>query len=203
MVTRVAGLMHEVALMTVKYCLAVGVAILMATVSAAAQTPPPIPGTTGDLALQGTMQKVYKAANQIVVVTIDGVEHVYDFSKDLIVHGGKRGTVEELSGLQPGTTVVVHYASHGATASATELDIVGGGMKTVEGMVTKIDRHNGQITVRYDNGTTETFKFSEHAGDRPSGSDVTAAEGDQATIYYTDDAGRKVVHYFKKSRSAR
>jgi hypothetical protein len=35
------------------------------------------------------MKQFYKAANVVIVTTMAGVEHVYHFTKDLIVHGGK------------------------------------------------------------------------------------------------------------------
>ena len=98
--------------------------IVALTASLSAQTPPPVQGTE---ALEGTMKKFYKATNTIIVETIDGVEHAYIFTKDLVVHGGKHAGTDPLSGLQPGTTVVIHYRGDGAAASPEELDVVGGG----------------------------------------------------------------------------
>ena len=34
------------------------------------------------------MTKLYRAANVVIVTTIDGVQHIYHFAKDLVVHGG-------------------------------------------------------------------------------------------------------------------
>jgi len=55
------------------------------------------------------MKKVYGAANTIIVTTIDGVEHIIHFTRDLIVHDGKGTGVDALNGWQEGRTVVVHY----------------------------------------------------------------------------------------------
>ena len=94
------------------------------SIALTAQSPPPVHGT---IALEGTMRKVYRAANTIIVATIDGVEHVYHFTKDVLVHGGKGTGVDALQGLREGSTVVVHYTVEGqgslrvkSTASGTE-----------------------------------------------------------------------------------
>ena len=54
--------------------------------TAAAQSPPPVQGT---IALEGTMKTFYRAANVVIVTTMDGVEHAYHFTRDLVVHGRK------------------------------------------------------------------------------------------------------------------
>jgi hypothetical protein len=56
------------------------------SIALSAQSPPPVQGT---IAVEGTMKKLYRAANSIIVTTVDGMEHVYHFTKDLVVHGGK------------------------------------------------------------------------------------------------------------------
>src|SRR5581483_3305056 len=96
------------------------VGMALAPSAAPAQMTPPVRGT---VALQGTMKKLYQAANAVVVTTVDGVEHVYHFTKDLVVHGGKGS--DPLGGLREGSTVVVHYTVNGADATAFEIDSVG------------------------------------------------------------------------------
>src|SRR4030095_7736765 len=100
------------------------------------------------IAMEGTMKQFYRAANVVVVTTMDGMEHVYHFTKDLIVHGGKKTGVDALEGLREGTTVVIHQTS-GSQASAEEIDVLGDeGLKSTEGMVTNIDRRKKEITIR-------------------------------------------------------
>src|SRR5579864_4744915 len=102
--------------------LAVGATALSGVVSATAgQQPPPIAGVTGTVALEGTVDQEHAGANTVVVKTVDGVEHVFHFAKDLLVHGDKAAGVEALRGLRSGTTVVVHYTGAGDSASATEI----------------------------------------------------------------------------------
>ena len=104
----------------------------------AAQTPPPIQGT---VALKGTMTKFYRALNTLVVTTMDGVEHVYHFTANVLVHGSKGTGPDALAGLRPGTTFVVHYRTiNGADQSAEEIDAVEAqGLKIAEGVVTRLD----------------------------------------------------------------
>jgi hypothetical protein len=159
------------------------------------QGPPPVRGT---VALEGSMKKFYRAAGTIIVATIDGVEHVYHFTKNLVVHGGHGPGVDALEGLREGSTVVVHYTTDGNEQAAREVDVVGGeGLGVTEGIVTRIDRRRKQITVRYDNGTVETFLLTEHAAaETPNDVD---RPGTRVVIYYSDQAGHRVAHFFRKT----
>jgi hypothetical protein len=167
-----------------------------ASITLNGQSPPPVQGT---IALEGTMKKVYRAANTVIVTTIDGVEHVYHFTKDLLVHGGKGAGVDALEGLREGSTVVVHYTVRGAQESVTEIDRIGDeGLKVTEAIVTRIDRGRKQITIRFDNGTTETLRLTDRAA-AEAGTDVAATGATKIIVYYSDDKGRKVAHFFKKA----
>jgi hypothetical protein len=162
-----------------------------------AQTLPPIHGVTGVVATDATIRDEHKAGNKIAVTTEDGVQHVYRAAKDLLVHGGKDGV---LADLKPGTTVVVHYTAGADGESAHEIDRVGGsGLQTTEGTVTDINRGRKQITIRYDNGTTEKLTLTDRAA-VDAGQDFTdqAIGTTRVVVYYSDDAGGKVAHYFKR-----
>ena len=178
-------------------------AILMALAPSAsmtlsAQSPPPVQGT---IALEGTMKTFYRALNTIIVTTIDGVEHVYHFTKDLVVHGGKGPGPDALEGLREGSTVVVHYTVTGAEASAREIDRIGDeGLKVTEGVVTRIGRGRKQITIRFDDGRSETLRLTDRAA-AEAGKDVDQAATDavKVIVYYSDEGGQKVAHFFKKA----
>jgi hypothetical protein len=163
----------------------------------AAQSSPPAQGT---IALEGTMKKFYRAANVVIVTTIDGVEHAYHFAKDLVVHGGKGSGIDALASLKEGSTVVVHYTVQGPEQAAREVDVIGEeGLEVTEGIVTHVDRRRGQITVRYDNGTSEVFRLSERAAaETRQNLGQSAPSGTTVTIYYSDERGEKVVHYFRR-----
>jgi hypothetical protein len=102
-----------------------GLMIGVSSTRAAQETPPPIGGVTGTIALEGTVEHEYAAANTVIVKIIDGAEHVFHFTKDLLVHGGKDTGVDALKGLREGSTVVVHYTVAGSDASAQEIDRIG------------------------------------------------------------------------------
>jgi hypothetical protein len=154
-----------------------------------AQQGPAIHGFTGTVATEATIKAANKGANKIVVETEDGVEHVYDSAKGLVVHGGK----DPFAGLKPGTTVIVHYT---ADNTAQEIDRVGAdGLATTEGIATKIDRGKKEMTIRYDNGKIETLKLTDRAA-ADVGKDIE--KDARIVVYYSDEAGGKVTHYFKK-----
>jgi len=167
---------------------------------AAEQSAPPVSGVNGTLALEGTMKTVYRGAGKVIVATIDGVEHVYTFTKDLIVHGGKGAPVDALEGLQKGTTVVVHYNADGTQPTVGEIDVIGAeGLSITEGVVTTLDRGRQKITVTYDNGKTETFQLTQRAAaEAPRKADLVGTPDAKVVIYYTNEQGQKVVHFFRK-----
>jgi len=171
----------------------ISVLTLGGSAPASAQTAPPVQGT---IALQATLKKVYQAANVVIVTTIDGVDHAYHFAKDLVVHGGKKG-VDPFEGLREGATVVVHYTVEGTEATVHEIDRIDvEGLETTEGTVTQIDRGRKHITVRYDNGRTETFLLTERASAESQTEEAVA--GGKVVIYYSNESGEKVAHFFRK-----
>lgn len=177
-----------------------GLALLF-SMAAMAQTPPPIEGHTGTIALEGTVEKERAVEDTVAVKTIDGTKHVLHLAKSLVVHGGAGSGADALAGLREGTTVVVHYSGAGAAAAVQEIDVVGDpGLKVTEGTVTKIDRRRRQITIRFDNATTETFQLTERAA-TDGGPDIAGAvaETGRVTVFYTDQGGQKVAHYFRKA----
>jgi hypothetical protein len=160
-----------------------------------AQTPPPVQGT---VALEGAMKKFYRAANVVIVTTMDGVEHAYHFAKDLVVHGGKGSGVDALEGLREGSTVVVHYTVEGTEPTAHEIDPLGSeGLEVTEGIVKRIDHGRKQVIVGYDNGRTEAFRLTDRAAAENIANDAVAGRS-KVVIYYSNEAGQKVAHFFKK-----
>ena len=164
-----------------------------------AQKRPPLPNEP--VATEGTIKELYRGLNYVVVKTMDGVEHVYNFTKDLVVHGGKKPGVDGLEGLHAGTSVAVHYSSSGANASAQEIDVLGDeGLSFTEGVVSRIDRGRKEITIKFANGRTETFQMTSRAAAESGGLiDESGSTATRIVIYYGDESGHKVAHYFKKA----
>ncbi len=163
-----------------------------------AQSTPPGQGT---IALEGTMKTFYKGLNAIVVTTADGIEHTYHFAERLIVHGGKSPGPDALEGLREGRMVVIHYTVEGGQQAAREIDIVGDeGLKITEGRVARVDRGRKEITVRFDDGRTEVLRLTDRAA-AEAGKELEKAAGGTArvVVYYEDEHGQKVAHYFKKA----
>lgn len=162
----------------------------------AAQSPPPVQGT---IALEGTMTKFYRGVNALVVTTMDGAEHVYHFAKGLVVHGGKGSGPETVRTLRPGTTVIVHYRIEGTEESVEEIDsVVGEGVKVIEGVLVRLDRPGKYLALKLDNGKTETMPLTDRTAIE-AGDDINDSGATRVTVYYSDEAGHKVVHYLKKT----
>jgi hypothetical protein len=160
-----------------------------------AQGPPPVQGT---LALKGTVTKFYRALNTLVVTTTDGAKHVYHFTAGLLIHGSKGTRPNDLAQLRPGTSVIVHYRINGTEELAEEIDsLVDRGVKIAEGTVTRVDRGRREITLRFADGTTDTLRLTARAA-----SELDETLGDdgatQVTVYYTDESGYRLAHYFTK-----
>jgi hypothetical protein len=165
--------------------------------TAYAQERPPLPNEP--VATEGTVKQFYRGLNYIVVKTMDGVEHVYNFTKDLVVHGGKKPGVDALEGLREGTSIAVHYSTTGANASAQEIDVLGDeGLSFTEGVIAKIDRGKKELTIKFTNGRTETFQMTSRAAAESERLDEAGVRSTPIIIYYADESGHKVAHYFKR-----
>ena len=154
------------------------------------------------MSVEGLVTKIDRAAKTVVVKGTDGTEHTMHLVARTVVHGGKetyRGTEGAGRGLQEGSQVVVHYTKQGTDETAEEIDHIGkDGLKTSEGTITKFDRGARTMTVKTADGTEETYRLSEHAAD-DAGKDTedAAKKSAHATVYYSEETGHKVAHFFK------
>ncbi len=179
--------------------LPVAAVLLAASLARGGQTLPPVGGT---LTTEATVQQI-DAGGTIVVKTVDGVERTFRLAKDLLVHGKKGDGPDALAGLRKGSTVVVHYTKEGAEEKAREIDYVGDdGLRTTEGIVTRIDRRRKEIVIRFDDGKTETLKLTDRAA-ADAGKDVDRVAGaSRVVVYYADEGGQKVAHFFKVKKTS-
>ena len=74
------------------------------------------------------------------------------------------------------------------------------GLVSTEGIATKIDRGKKEITIRYDNGKIEKLKLTDRAA-ADVGKNISADT--RIVVYYSDEAGTKVTHYFKSAKVVR
>lgn len=166
-----------------------------ALLAGADQVMPPSGGQTSTVAVEGTVEGVSPGGDAFSVRTTDGTTQLFRLLEKTFVHGANPN--DELIGLKPGTLVVVHYSGSGTSATAQEVDRIDGhGLQISEGVVTSINRGRGEIRVRFDNGTSETFKLTNRAS-HDAGRNVNSAEHPRVIVYYTSNRGVKEVHYFK------
>jgi hypothetical protein len=158
----------------------------------------------GITAVRGTVEKIDSAGKTVVVKAEDGTEHTFHFVGRTAVHGGEKAgaaTKESFHGLKEGSDVVVHYTAKGTEETAEEVDHVGeGGLKTTEGTITHLDRGAKTVSVRTADGTEQSFRLTAHAAD-DAGKDISegAEKSGKVTVYYTEQAGHKVAHFFSKT----
>ncbi|MFI5342079.1 MAG: hypothetical protein ACHQ7N_19855 [Candidatus Methylomirabilales bacterium] len=155
-------------------------------------------------AIKGTVKKIDAGAKTVVVETADGTEHAVHFVSRTVVYGIGRtakGAHEALRSLKEGSEVVVHVTKRGATETAQEVVHVGkDGLKTVEGTVSRIDRLGKTMVIKTAEGTEETYRFADRAAQDAGKAIAGGVEGSgKVIVYYVDEGGRKVAHFFEKA----
>ena len=155
-------------------------------------------------AVDGKVEKIDRTAKTIVVRAADGTEHTFHFVGRTAFHGAEKAvdaTKESFHGLKEGSDVVVHYSAKGTEETAEEVDHVGeGGLKATEGTVSHLDRGAKSVTLKAADGTEQTFRLSKNAAD-DAGKDVSegAEKTGKVTVYYTEQAGHKIAHFFTRT----
>jgi hypothetical protein len=174
---------------------------LIAVVDArAAQQPPPIQGVTGTIATDGTIQEVSEGAHSIFVKAADGVGRLFRLNRRSTVHSGDAAGDEVLRALKKGTSVVVHYTTDGENLTAEEIDRLGDkGLKQMEGVITAVNRGDRTISIKLADGTRQTLRLSDRVA-AEAGQDIDRAADSTAKVivYFKDEAGQRVAHYFKR-----
>jgi hypothetical protein len=151
----------------------------------------------------GTIEKVDSGAKTIAVKTADGTVETVKFTEKTTVHGLKDGAKGgDLAGKEGGH-VIIHTVGEGSEKTAHSVEWVGD--KTVhatEGTVEDVGKGAKTVAVKTADGTKETFVVADHAVVN-SGKDVAsysargAKKGEHVTVYYTEEAGKKIAHVFK------
>jgi hypothetical protein len=136
---------------------------------------------TGTLGLQSTVDKFYTGLHELVKTSgIPGTKQ------------SKAYGLETLDTLQPGAPVVAQYAVKGVPTSAYHVDRVGSGLNVNEGIVTRVDRSRNRITIKFSQGSTETFRSTKHGAQ-----DADGSVHSRVIVYHANDSGQIVAHYFK------
>jgi len=141
---------------------------------------PPNNGFNATIVLPSTIDAFYTGLNEGLEKAGDGIDYL---------HRGRSGVREgagSLKSLRPGIPVAVQYTVKGIAAGGPSQ---GGqaGSNVNEGTVTKVDRDNRKVTIKFANGSTETLR-----------SDNTATRhSSRVIVFYADESGRQVAHFFK------
>jgi hypothetical protein len=157
-------------------------AFAIATPTADAQIlVPPNNGFNATIALPSTIDAFWTGVNEGLEKAGDGLDHLAGAKGP-----GVRQGAGSLDSLQPGTPVAVQYTVKGIRAS-NDAAVGDGALAANEGVVTKVDRGKKEVTVRFADGQTQKLEsensFSSHSS--------------RAIVYYRDESGRRVAHYFK------
>jgi hypothetical protein len=70
-------------------------------------------------------------------------------------------------------------------------------------VVASIDRRSKRITIKYANGQEEVMQLTPTAAAEvsPEADEVSGSRGEtKVVVYYTNEAGLKVAHYFRNLR---
>jgi hypothetical protein len=153
--------------------------------------------------LVGVVQKLDSATKTAVIKLADGTVHTLHIAKRTVVHGAEAvgaGAEDAFHGLKEGTEVAVHYTAKGTVETAEEIDNIGrAGLKATEATITHVDRAAKTMTVKTADGAEETYRLSARAA-KDAGKDLEAGADKSAkvTVYYTEEAGHKIAHFYKK-----
>jgi hypothetical protein len=152
----------------------------------------------------GEILKVDAGARTVVVKAADGSEYTFHFLKRTAVHGGEgavTGSKDAFSGLKVGGLVAVHYTATGTAETAQEIDNIGkDGLKATDVTVVRIDRGAKTLAVKTADGAEQSYHLTDSAA-RDAGKDIGegADQSAKVTVYYTEEGGRKVAHFFKRA----
>jgi hypothetical protein len=154
-------------------------------------------------AVHGTITKLDSATKTMVVKTKDGTEQTIHIVGKTTVHGADAagaGAQDAFHGLKEGSEVVAHYTAKDTEKSAVEVDHVGkDGVRVLDGTVTRVGEAGKIVVVKSADGTEHTFHVV--------GRDTAAAAEEvgkgteknaKIAVYYTENAGKKVAHFFEK-----
>ncbi len=149
-------------------------------------------------AVAGTVKSVDKGAKTVVVKTSEGTEHTFHFLGRTVEHGAEataKGSRDAFQDVKEGDNVIVHYTVKGTEKTAEEVDHVGkGGLKMSVVAVKSVDQGAKTVVVKTAEGGEETYHMADRAA-RESGKGLERAG--KVTVYYSEEAGKKIAHFFK------
>lgn len=151
-------------------------------------------------AVVASVKSVDRGTKTAVVKTKDGTESTIHFAGRTIAHGATataKGSKDAFAGVKEGDDVIVHYTEKGGVKTADEVDHLGkDGLKMSVVAVKSVDHAGKTVTVKTADGAEETYHLADGAA-KETGKGLE--KGGKVTVYYSEDAGKKVAHYFKEN----
>ena len=161
-----------------------------------------------DDAVVASVEKVNTANKTIAVKTADGAKETFVYTDTTTVTGAKDvASASDLAG-KSGYHFVIRYTTVGKDKVATGLEYSGQGTwKATKGTVVAVDDSAKTVSIKTAKGTVETYHVSEDCtvdagkgiGKAGSATGESVATGSEVTVHYTEEGGKKVAHFFKKS----
>ena len=152
----------------------------------------PIPGVTGTIGLDGTIDKFYGVTHGAIVKTADGVRHLVHLTSHTTVHGA-RSADDAFASLEEGSRVVVHYVMEDDKKTAVEIDRVSDdGLTLLEGTVKRVDRKGKKLTLQLADDSVVTLRLTDRAA-RDVGRMSNAKAGRLSTMPTRVRTGRTLL----------
>jgi hypothetical protein len=170
--------------------------VIAAADAAAEQQPaPPIQGVTGTIATDTSRQEVEAGARALLVKA----KRLFRWNRRSTVPGGEEAGEESLAGLKRGAAVIVHNTKPGENLTPEAIDrLADDGLTRMEGVVLSVDRTDRTIAIRLADGTRQTFRLSDQTAGGVDKDLNRTDNGTTVVIFVKDEAGARVVHYFKR-----
>lgn len=144
----------------------------------------PNPVQTG--ATAGIVRHSDEAAGHVISRAAESVDRLVP---------GKTDSTDLFEGLREGSQVVVHYDTANVSKNAA-LDDSDHHLDMIQGRVTHIDRKKQQLVIALEDGSRQQLHLTE-----PVAAEANAtSESAKVIVYYTNDAGDRIVQFFRQIR---
>jgi hypothetical protein len=154
-------------------------------------------------AIHGIVTKIDLTSKTLVVKSKDGVEHTFHYVDKTVVKGADATAAaakDSYKGIKEGSEVVVQTAKKGSVDTADRVDILSKDTaKTVNGTLVKVGKGGKDLTIKTADGTQQTFKTAgKGIADTAEDLSKKTQQGAKITVIYTEDAGKKIAHFFEE-----
>lgn len=158
-------------------------------------------------ALSGTLTKVNRQARTIQVRTNDGSEGVFNFPRQGTDMDFDRDVKQETTPVasfskQAGTVIVFYYGNNATRTAVAVKDLGSGPFDTVEGTVTKFNKHQHTLSVKDNSGKEHNFQLDPKAvadsmNGAVSGDKFDPQKGDNVRVIASGSGGTETALFVR------